>query len=293
MRIRITSLQVFFAAITCFGFVPNNSRAEEIEPSVQRTLVVSDIDDTLKMTHVKFGFDFIDFFSNALRSDNSFVGMPELVGKLSAQGANIAYVTALPEAFSFHAINFLKASKLPKGQLICRDGLFTNKADFKTNAVLSLIKASNPDRVILFGDNAEADETAFRRVKNKLAQDRSKMTVHAFIHDLYSDKTIDPAINRYVTAADLAAQLYLSQLLSAADASQIIRRTQASMNFRDSDWNRRALPEFAELSLRQKAQLERTKNLLRDHPAVWRSYSDYLETLARFRGLSCLQAVAR
>lgn len=115
-------------------------------------LVISDIDDTLKPTHVRSTLDKV---ANALRTDLLFPAMPELLRGLQQNGAEVYYVSAAPEALIGGAHrDFLSLNGFPDGELFLSPG-FT--AADKLPTLRRILKKEKPRTVILFGDNGEND----------------------------------------------------------------------------------------------------------------------------------------
>lgn len=120
-----------------------------------KTLIVSDIDDTLKNSHV---LNTVDSVLNAYQTNRSYKGMPELFHALGRTFSDVEFVYLTNAVdylmFDSHRI-FLKENGYPEGKVYFRHSY--HDKDFKLKKLRSIMKDSNPDQIIFFGDNAERD----------------------------------------------------------------------------------------------------------------------------------------
>lgn len=182
-----------------------------------RVLVISDIDDTIKISHIHSK---TDSAANAFFNYKSFLGMPELYDLiLQNSDANIYYVSNAP-TFLMHSnhAKFLKKFNYPQSNnLITRDN--SNDNQFKVKTILNLVQAEGPETLILIGDNGEADPQTINKVMESLKNSSTK--VISFIHFLYS-KTIEggklpplpEGIHPYITPIEIALYLTLENLFT-------------------------------------------------------------------------------
>lgn len=141
-------------------------------------LVISDIDDTLKVTQVR---DTLRLSLSALETGRHFVGMPSLMKGLAEKGAKFAYISAAPKnlATTLHQ-GFLDEHKFPKGELLLRES-GADKIAFKVKAISEQIRRHKPTSLVLFGDNGEFDPAIFAQVKQLFP----KLKIQSFIHTVY------------------------------------------------------------------------------------------------------------
>jgi len=128
-----------------------------------KTLIVSDIDDTIKASHVR---NKVDSASNGLVTTIAFKGMSDTYGiVLESVDAEVIYVTnALEVLMGNSHTEFLKKNKFPKGKIYLRKG----SADHhKLNSIRAHLK-NDPtiDRLIMIGDNCKKDI----KFNNKIAK---------------------------------------------------------------------------------------------------------------------------
>lgn len=182
-----------------------------------KILVVSDIDDTIKISHIHSK---ADSAANAFFNYKSFLGMPELYDLiLQNSDTNIYYVSNAP-SFLMHSnhAKFLKMFSYPQSiNLITRGN--SNDNQFKVKTILNLVQSEEPETLILIGDNGEADPQTINKVTESLKNSPTK--VISFIHFLYS-KTIDggklpplpEGIHPYITPIEIALYLTLENLFT-------------------------------------------------------------------------------
>jgi hypothetical protein len=195
---------------------------------IKKVLLVSDIDDTLKMSHV---LSKISAVKNAPNITAAFSGMSQLYRLLSNQyhaDLKIVYlsnaieqISGIPALKILHQ-NFLDYNKFPSGDLNLRQNI--GDQNHKIDELRLLIKSERPDAVILVGDNGERDSAIYHQLI--LENQASGIHFVTFIHQLYSSKstgfhffaetgtTIAPEQFGYVTPIEIALQLNQEQLLS-------------------------------------------------------------------------------
>jgi phosphatidate phosphatase APP1 len=207
-----------------------------------KTLVVADIDDTLRVTN-RLNAGWLQQLDNARDPSLMFVGMDLILESLSQDGATIFYVTAAISPLDELSKNFLRYNQLPQRDNFINKGWFNNTEDFKTEAIAELIRTENPSQVILLGDNGEHDSAAYARVAKNFPN-----TV-IFIHKLYEGEPsasvpLDQSV--YLTGADLAASLEQLGFLSNATAKDVADQTLQYLNNKNT--NLLVLPDWAEVT---------------------------------------------
>lgn len=170
-----------------------------------RLLVVSDIDDTLKVSHVRSPMESARF---AQQTDVVFAGMSELFQAIAKQGdVQFVYVSNAPAWLMDGAHQALiKNNRFPKGDVILR-AYSDDRATFKANVLRRLLKSIQPDRVLLFGDNGENDPKFY----SYLIQANPGKDIHAFIHALYPTNNpgsqFSDRVRPFASAYDLMIQV--------------------------------------------------------------------------------------
>lgn len=129
-----------------------------INSSFAKTLIVSDVDDTIKVTNVLNARMKV---INGLFSKKSFSGMSELYQQLNSRDSNIYYVSGSPNIIRTRINSFLKFNNFPKTEnLILKQGQVATY-DYKLAAIRGLVAKYNPDKIILVGDDTEVDPEVY------------------------------------------------------------------------------------------------------------------------------------
>lgn len=120
--------------------------------------VVSDIDDTIKITSVR---DPVSSVWNTFIEPKAFAGMPELFQALSRlpDYRAIDYVTAEPDFLQNKVERFLAKKKFPLGPVHLRGN--ESKETYKMRVIRDLLKQYPEDTFLLFGDDQEFDPTVY------------------------------------------------------------------------------------------------------------------------------------
>lgn len=123
-----------------------------------RTLIVSDVDDTIKVTDVLSKPKMI---INGLFSIKAFSGMSQLYQEFNKKDTLFYYVSGGPTIIGGLVKNFLMKNHFPQGQnLILKKGKISTY-DHKLAAIRELIHKYNPDKIILIGDDSEMDPEVY------------------------------------------------------------------------------------------------------------------------------------
>ncbi|MFZ3229211.1 MAG: phosphatase domain-containing protein [Pseudobdellovibrio sp.] len=156
----------------------------------KKTLLISDIDDTIKVSHV------LNKFGVAARAGNvtvPFTGMSQLyqlIKNENPEDTKIVYLSNAPEeiigipAFEFVHQTFLDVNHFPAGDLVLREDLFD--PNHKVVQIRKYLEAMKPDVVIFIGDNGERDAEIYHQINLEYQNKSIKMV--SFIHQLYSSK---------------------------------------------------------------------------------------------------------
>jgi hypothetical protein len=197
------------------------------------TLIISDIDDTIKVSHV---LNHAGKVSNALNVTKPFTGMAELYQLLLSQNpssSRIVYLSNAPKevakipAMKISHQAFLDYNNFPAGELALRADIFD--PNHKITEIRRLLNQERPDVVILIGDNGERDPEIYNQAVQEFG---ARMRMISFIHILYASKKplllpkfmaetgskIYPGQIGYVTPVEIALELQAQKLLSGAAA---------------------------------------------------------------------------
>lgn len=179
-----------------------------------KTIVISDVDDTIKISYVRHKIEMITFsaFSNSL-----FFGMNQVYQDIEKQtDAQFFYVSNgwTPTVAQVHN-QLLKNFQFPEGQYFSRPNPL-NK-DFKFQTISKIIEQENPTTVILIGDNGEKDAITYQRITQAF-QDRN-IEFHTMIHKVYGES--HPEVTAIAApGSNLPADQ--SEFLNAAELSDLL-----------------------------------------------------------------------
>jgi hypothetical protein len=187
------------------------------------TLVISDIDDTIKMTHVNSS----EKYSEGLRTDNPFHLMSELYQSMDAR---FYYVSNAPESLAGGAHRgLLSKNKFPVGQVYLRDGIFT-KPD-KLPILRKILLKEKPSFVVLIGDDGEADGETYAKIESEF----SGIRFLTFIRRNYNlPGKIKPNQIPFVAAGELSIYLYRVGLIKEEKVPALIQAS--AMDLRLPVW---------------------------------------------------------
>jgi len=134
----------------------------------QGVSVISDIDDTVKITEV---LDRARLVENSLVKPFTAVpGMAELYRNWEARGAILHFLSASPWQLYPALQNFLREAGFPEAVLHLKSvrftdatlfNLFENNFEFKRAAIVALLERYPKHRVILVGDDGEQDPEVY------------------------------------------------------------------------------------------------------------------------------------
>ncbi|MBI4349339.1 MAG: DUF2183 domain-containing protein [Elusimicrobia bacterium] len=131
-------------------------------------LVISDIDDTIKVSEVR---DRQALLANTfLRAFSPVTGMSDAYQAWARAGAAFHYVSASPWQLYPALTEFLRASRFPDGSMHMKQfrwkdrtffSLFGGQEGYKRGAIEPLLRALPHRRVVLVGDSGEQDPEIF------------------------------------------------------------------------------------------------------------------------------------
>ncbi|MFK8136796.1 MAG: phosphatase domain-containing protein [Bdellovibrionales bacterium] len=151
-------------------------------PIFAGTLFISDVDDTLKNSKVRNPIKIIEqAFKTGKRVmvPGMNLAFQEMVRADDAQG--IYYVSKIPSFLSYLHVAFLTKNDFPGGYLVTRK----LERDFKYQNIGRIIVKEAPTRVVLIGDNGEADAKVYLRLKRAFKGENIEFKI--FIRKAYPD----------------------------------------------------------------------------------------------------------
>lgn len=198
-----------FLLILLFLMAPN---------SYSRALLISDIDDTLKMSHTAHP---LNFAINANKTDLYFKGMSELYDSLRQRDPDIFYFylsNAPASLFGLYHQELLDRSQAPDGPLLLRT---TSGSDHKIGHIRTLLNEYQPDTVFLLGDHAQYDSLIYLQAQKEYPN----ILFHTYIRQLYQAKQdhIENNQHPFVSAFDLITLFYQHNHLTFKEANKLFK----------------------------------------------------------------------
>lgn len=148
-----------------------------------KVLIVSDIDDTLKVSHIlsKRGS-----FSSAFDDRSLFVGMPEIfqILKSSYKDIEFHYVSLAPHfLMNEQHQDFLRKNGFPVTGLHMNSGI-RQDPQLKQKVIRRLLQDRSPTLVVYFGDNGQFDTIVY----DQMAKEFPHIPAVSYIREVYSSR---------------------------------------------------------------------------------------------------------
>lgn len=168
-----------------------------------KDLVVSDIDDTLKISHVN---SVIDSVQNALVTNRPFLGMSTLLSTIKNKNPDLelVYLSNAPSSLleSSHR-TFLSENKFPEGEVRLR--MRESAATHKIVQLRQLIQMYRPQKMLLIGDNGEKDPVIYEQIQKEFPNIEMTILIHQV--GSFSGQSIKMGQVGFVTSIDAALSL--------------------------------------------------------------------------------------
>ncbi len=143
-------------------------------------IVVSDVDDTLKITNVP---SYYESLKNLIMGTDTFLGMKELFEAFQHHTDSFNYLSGSPQYFlesTKHAL--LDLNGLPPGTFIFNNWYnWVATFDFKTHE-LNQLAAKFKQPFLVLGDNTQYDASVFVKFQSNLNKINSDRPLQAYIH---------------------------------------------------------------------------------------------------------------
>lgn len=187
----------------------------------QRLLVISDIDDTIKVSSSRNYLEFAQLMDSKIE----YTGMSDLFQTLKktwGEDIQFSYVTNSPFFIKSSREQFLEELNYIKGPVYYSPML--KDPEHKYRSIKKLIQNTQPTHIIMLGDNSDQDPTVYLKIKNEY---QSSIQFSILIHRMFKDETKwnEGDFFSYITSLEAAQKLVLDQYLNAADYQDYERRT--------------------------------------------------------------------
>lgn len=190
-----------------------------------QTLLVSDIDDTIKLAHIK---DLSEAARYAFDDKSRFMGMSELYHLLAQDQSNfkVVYLSKAPRWLMGRTHqNFLNNGKFPVGEYIPRTDYGAD--EHKLKSIRNLMNSMKPRKVILIGDNGEQDAEIYSQIAKEYAN--QGIEIYQFIRIVYASSKLGNVGARvyrgqigFVTPIEIGLELEKERILEAASVRWLV-----------------------------------------------------------------------
>jgi hypothetical protein len=130
--------------------------------SAQAYMVISDVDDTIKITN---SGDALQGAWRGLFTKDVFPAMPELYRAWAKNGATLHFVTASPSLLENKIKELLAFYEVPYSSLILRRNIFESKLKYKVRSISQIMNRYPEEEVILVGDDVGQDPEVFQELQ--------------------------------------------------------------------------------------------------------------------------------
>ncbi|MBY0515728.1 MAG: DUF2183 domain-containing protein [Bacteriovoracaceae bacterium] len=183
-----------------------------ISQMAQAYIVISDVDDTLKITNsgssVQAGW-------NGLFKKDVFAAMPELFKAWSDDGAKIYLVTASPKLVKHKMLELLRYHHIQYESLTLKSNLFESKLKYKVRELSRILDLNPQEDAVLIGDDVGQDPEIFEAIEQKYG----KRILVKYVRPV-KNRSLFAGDIPYITAFDIASEESMSgRLLADGDSN--------------------------------------------------------------------------
>ncbi len=243
----------------------DSSRAESA-PQTRPLLIISDIDDTIKVSHILSHF--YTSAQRALDTTTPFFGMARLYQEIkisNPEKTKFVYLSNAPDDIGgFQPMRnrhelFLQSNHFPAGDLIMRDLNLSEDAfliameegntsaiidpDHKIKNIRKLVQELQPSLVIMIGDNGERDVPTYQLAAEEL--NAQKIPTLTYIHTVYSSQStllsqpgrkLAPGQIPFATSMEIAFDLASRNLLRKESLQTMNSHVAAGIIEQEKGW---------------------------------------------------------
>lgn len=180
---------------------------QDEKPVVVKTLVIANVEDTLKLSHARNFWDSLNYVNSTRKR---YLGMSDALNLLEKNNPefHFIYLTQSPQLVAGkNEREFLNRNDFPKGSQVTYDS--NQDVDARLVVLNDVISKTKPKRVILLSHNGSPDVEVFHR----LIPQFPNIAFHSYLHIIYSASAISevgnvltPEQTGYVTSVELLAE---------------------------------------------------------------------------------------
>lgn len=167
-----------------------------------KTIVISDIDDTIKMTGVLNSKISVGFFG--IFGKQPFAGMSELYNEFDRKGVSIYYVSGSPQMIDCRIDSFLTEREFPfPDQRFLKDKISTDTYKFKTESIREILNQDPTTTAILIGDDTEHDPHVYDDISKEFPGRVEAIYIRAVQN---AELPVNPLMKNFFSAVEIAAK---------------------------------------------------------------------------------------
>lgn len=214
MTPRQTLLALPVALILAIPLVASATRSPPI-PEQNSPLIISDIDDTVKLSDVPHAGDAV---RRGIWGEKAFAGMPELYQIMVRDPASMIFLSGGTKLLTHHVREVLDENGFPPYQLLMRN-IFKkgNSVPVHKRARLEELATANPNRAfILLGDDGEKDPETLTDFANAHPGKVPAIYIHRVLA-----RTIPSGVISFNTAFEIALSELKFGRMTADEAAKV------------------------------------------------------------------------
>lgn len=186
------------------------------------TAVISDIDDTIKISHV---LSFWDKIRLSLKTE-PFWQMPELYRALETSDVQFFYVSSAPEELMGEKHEkFLRKNSFPDGLLALPE--LNDRDEHKVRQIRKILADNNIQTVLFFGDNGEIDPQVYDQMRKEFEGRGIEFKTYireAYNHDVEGSPLAEGQIG-FASTGELGLFLWNEGLLTYEKAMLLLNKS--------------------------------------------------------------------
>lgn len=207
-----------------------------LSASLQARVIVSDFDDTVKITEVKTA----NAIWNVIVEQSVFTGMPELLMELKKheEDSKLTLVSGSPKFIKLLVEDLLYLHKID------HDDLILLGSGAKKPQALKIIAKSSNQKIILIGDDQENDPKFYTDLRREFSDQVEAVYIHRLNNS--SNKPLHSGVIPYFTAYEVALHEAAQGRLSLDALERVRAATMKKMDESryDTELRRRAADEL-------------------------------------------------
>jgi phosphatidate phosphatase APP1 len=180
-----------------------------------KTLIVSDIDDTIKMTNVLGTTK--GKVINGLFKHKSFAGMNSLYKNMVQSDTVMYYVSGSPKIMKSWIEVFLKINKFPQSQNFYLKGKISDDTfHYKVETIKEIIARETPDDIILIGDDTEYDPGVYKQI----SEEHPGLVRNIYIRSIQNKKI--EGVTTFFSSVEIAGQEIIENRMDVNKLEQVV-----------------------------------------------------------------------